>query len=96
MRKKQYNTVKKEVRDEGGYEYTYELLLHRGTRTADFGLPLYSIKISMTDLNGNTSQREANDLFASLEQASLFFDKLVRNLATPIDLCYVVEDEVIS
>ena len=96
MRKKQYNIVKKEVRAEGGYEYTYELLLRRGTRTADFGLPLYSIKISMTDLNGNTSQREANDMFASLEQASLFFDKLVRNLATPIDLCYVVEDEVIS
>ena len=96
MRKKHYNVIKKEERAESGYSYTYELLLRRGVRTADFGLPLYSIKISMTDPSGNTSQREATDVFASSKQATLFFDKLVRNLATPIDLCYVVEDEVIS
>ena len=82
MRKKHYNVIK--------------LLLRRGTRTADFGLPLYSIKISMTDPSGNTSQREATDVFANSEQATVFFDRLVRNLATPIDLGYVVEDEVIS
>ena len=96
MRKKQYNIVKKTERAEDGYAYTYELLLRRGTRTADFGLPLYSIRISMTDPNGNTSQREATDVFVNSEQANIFFDRLVRNLATPIDLCYVVEDEVIS
>ena len=96
MRKKHYNVIKKEEIADGGYSYTYELLLRRGVRTADFGLPLYSIKISMTDPSGNTSQREANDVFANSNQATQFFDKLVRNLATPIDLCYVVEDEVIS
>ena len=59
-------------------------------------MPLYSIKISMTDPSGNRSEREATDVFSSSDEAVRFFDRLVRNLATPIDLCYVVEDEVIS
>ena len=96
MRKKHYNLVKKEEKSEDGYSYTYELLVRRGVRTADFGLPLYSIKISMTDTSGNRSEREATDVFSSSDEAVRFFDRLVRNLATPIDLCYVVEDEVIS
>ena len=96
MRKKHYNLVKKEEKNEDGYSYTYELLVRRGVRTADFGLPLYSIKISMTDPSGNRSEREATDVFSSSDEAVRFFDRLVRNLATPIDLCYVVEDEVIS
>ncbi len=96
MRKKHYNLVKKEEKSEDGYSYTYELLVRRGVRTADFGLPLYSIKISMTDPSGNRSEREATDVFSSSDEAVRFFDRLVRNLATPIDLCYVVEDEVIS
>ena len=96
MRKKHYNLVKKEEKSEDGYSYTYELLVRRGVRTADFGLPLYSIKISMTDPSGHRSEREATDVFSSSDEAVRFFDRLVRNLATPIDLCYVVEDEVIS
>lgn len=96
MRKKHCNLVKKEEKSEDGYSYTYELLVRRGVRTADFGLPLYSIKISMTDPSGNRSEREATDVFSSSDEAVRFFDRLVRNLATPIDLCYVVEDEVIS
>lgn len=96
MKQKCYNVVKKEDKQEGGYSYTYELLLRRGVKTADFGLPLYSVRISMTDLNGKKSFREATDLFADDIQATEFFDRLVRNLATPIDLGYVVEDEVRS
>ena len=96
MRKKHYNLVRKEEKSEYGYSYTYELLVRRGVRTADFGLSLYSIKISMTDPSGNRSEREATDVFSSSNEAVRFFDRLVRNLATPIDLCYVVEDEVIS
>lgn len=96
MRKKHYNLVRKEEKSEDGYSYTYELLVRRGVRTADFGLSLYSIKISMTDPSGNRSEREATDVFSSSNEAVRFFDRLVRNLATPIDLCYVVEDEVIS
>lgn len=90
------NVVKKEERSEGGYSYTYELIVNEGSQTANFGLSLYSVRISMTDTNGRRSQREANDIFADFEKAIDFFDRLVRNLATPIDLGYVVEDEVRS
>ena len=94
MRKKHYNLVKKEEKSEDGYSYTYELILRQGERTVDYGLSLYSIKISMINADGQYSEREATDLFIDYEKALEFFNKLVRNLATPIDLGYVVEDEV--
>lgn len=88
--------VKKEERSNGGFFYTYELILREGMRTADWKLPLYSVKVSMTDQAGRKSQREVKDVFTNKDKAILFFEKLVRNLATPIDLGYVVEDEVIN
>ena len=88
--------VKKEERSDGGFLYTYELIMREGMRVADWKLPLYSVKVSMTDPEGQKSQREATDVFKNRERAVDFFDRLVRNLATPIDLGYVVEDEVIN
>ena len=93
---KQNRIVSRIVRESEGYSYTYELILREGERTHDWRLPLYSVRISMTDPDGRTSQREATDLFASEDRATELFDRLVRNLATPIDLSYVVEDEVRS
>ena len=90
------NVILKEEKADGGYSYTYELILREGAKTADFGLSLYSIRISMTDTNGNHSHREATDVFSDRSKAIEFFERLVRNLATPIDLGYVVEDEVWS
>ena len=90
------NVIRKEERREGDILYTYELILREGVRTVDFGLPLYSIKIAMTDGDGYHSQREATDVFADGGRAVEFFERLVRNLATPIDLGYVIEDEVRS
>lgn len=88
--------VKKEEISDGGFLYTYELILREGKRTADWRLPLYSVKVSMEGEDGHRTQREATDVFMNKEKAVSFFDKLVRNLATPIDLGYVVEDEVIN
>ena len=45
-----------------------------------------------SDTSGTRS--DANDLFSDLSRASGFFDKIVDNLATPIDLAYIVEDEM--
>lgn len=90
------NIVTREERQEDGFLYTYELILREGKRTDDWKLPLYSVRVSMTDGSGKKSQREARDVFSDKGRALEFFDKLVRNLATPIDLCYVVEDEVLS
>ena len=86
--------VEKEERCMDDFKYTYELILREGRRVADFRLPLYSIRVSMTDPKGNSSEKEVNDLFTNPDRAVEFFNKLVRNLATPIDLGYVVEDEV--
>ena len=90
------NVVIKEERHDEDYSYTYELILREGVRTDDWRLPLYSVRISMTGTDGNTSQREATDIFSDRDKATEFFDRLVRNLATPIDLGYVIEDEVRS
>ena len=86
--------IRREVREAAGFHYTYELILREGDKTADWGLTLYSVKISMIDEKGETSVREAKDLFTSENQAVEFYNKLVRNLATPINLGYVVEDEL--
>jgi len=90
------NVILKEERLEDGCAYTYELIHREGDGVADWKVPLYSIRIAMTDSQGNKTEREAMDLFSDGERAGEFFQKLVRNLATPIDLGYVVEDEVRS
>lgn len=90
------NVVVREERRNEGFSYTYELILREGVRTDDWRLPLYSIRISMTDAEGHSTQREATDVFTDRVRATEFFERLVRNLATPIDLGYVVEDEVRS
>ena len=90
------NVIIKEERQSNGISYTYELILREGVRTDDWRLPLYSIKITMTDSDGRQSRKEATDVFTDQRKAKDFFEKLVRNLATPIDLGYVVEDEVRS
>ena len=87
-------TIRKEIIENDGYVYSYELIERRGKGIADFGMRLYSISVSMQDTDGNVKRGEAKDIFSSKRKATLFFDKIVRNLATPIDLRYVVEDEI--
>ena len=38
--------------------------------------------------------RTPEELMADMDKALSFYDKIVKNLATPIDLAYVVEDEM--
>lgn len=86
--------VKSEERNSEGRHYKYELIMREGKQTHDWRLSLFSIRISMTDTDGKYSQKEAKDLFINRERALEFFDKLVKNLATPLNLGYVVEDEI--
>lgn len=88
------NIIKKETIENGEYVYSYELIERRGKRLADFGMRLYSISVSMRDERGEIKKGEAKDIFSSKRKALVFFDRIVKNLATPIDLKYVVEDEV--
>ncbi len=87
-------TIRKEERRADGYFYSYELIERKGRNMADFGMRLYSIRVNMTDDSGNVRMGEAKDVFSSKRKACEFFDRIVDNLATPIDLKYIVEDEI--
>ena len=86
--------IRREERECCGIKYIYELTSREADAVAAFRLPLYSIKISMTAPDQNPREANARDVFSSLEKATTFFDKIVRNLATPIDLIYILEDEI--
>ncbi len=86
--------IRKEEKFEGGYIYRYILNMEESIRVASYKLPLYSITVELTDKDGNTTSADTKEIFADVGKAFSFFDMLVRNLATPIDLAYIVEDEI--
>ena len=97
MRQKQHcidTIIRKEERHDEKNSYNYELCMCRGENVANFRIPLYSIKVSMIDSEGNDTFAEVKDAFADAGKAILFYEKIVRNLATPIDLAYILEDEL--
>ena len=95
MNKNDFKTemIKREIRNSDGYEYTYELTATRSKKVASYRIPLYSIKVSMKG-DGVNSEHELKDIFADGGKAALFFDELVENLATPLDLPYILEDKI--
>lgn len=86
-------TIRTERREEDGNGYKYELLMRESSRVASYGIPLYSISVEMTQSDGKITNAKTSDVFADAGKAIDFFEKLVNNLVTPIDLPYVVEDE---
>ena len=97
MRKK-YETknsaVRTEIREKDGIYYRYDLIMQESLATASYGIPLYSISVEMQGENGDATKATTKEVFADAGLAINFFEKLVYNLATPIDLPYVVEDEI--
>ncbi|MBQ8690044.1 MAG: hypothetical protein IJ515_06770 [Clostridia bacterium] len=92
---KKKTTVRTEVRELDGIEYRYELTSSRATDVASYGLPLYSVSVSMHFRDtGRVSEGRTENIFSDVNKAGRFFDKIVDNLATPIDLPYIVEDEL--
>ena len=79
---------------EDGIGYKYELFMRESSMVASCGIPLYSISVEMTQGDGKVTKAHTKDLFSDIGKATEFFEKLVNNLATPIDLPYVVEDEL--
>lgn len=82
-----------EARSEGMY-YKYTLLVSESEKVASYRLPLYSIRIEMTDDSGRKTQAQTAEIFADLGKATVFYERLVENLATPINLAYIVEDSI--
>ena len=91
--KKMGDIIRKDERQDEFNIYTYELSVRLGTDTANFRLPLYSVRISMTDAYGNTREGCVGDAFADSAKAIKFYERLVDGLATPIDRPYILEDE---
>ena len=83
----------KETKSDGENKYYYELIERIGETTADWRLPLYTVRVTMTGNSGPERCYEAKNLFSNKREAIEFFDMIVRNLATPIDLPYILEDE---
>ena len=89
------NTViRRETREDDTHSYTYELTVSESQSTSSFRIPLYSIGVEMTDKLGQVRTGKVKEAFADPGRAILFFNKVVQNLATPIDLVYIVEDEL--
>ena len=80
--------------EDNGISYSYSLIERCSSMMPSYGLPLYSLRVLMTDSDGESTEAMAEDLFRDVNKALSFYDKIVRNLATPIDLAYVIEDEM--
>ena len=91
--KERSRTVRQEIRYDEGMEYIYTLTVRTSDKTASFGLTLYSVAVQLTDNDGVKSEASLVDAFRSSSEAFHFFNRIVGNLATPIDLPFVFEDE---
>ncbi|MBQ4070902.1 MAG: hypothetical protein IJD51_00610 [Clostridia bacterium] len=87
--------IRQRRRCEGGDTYIYELIYNTDTVTTTVGIPVYSLRVRMEcGRTGKVTEAHTGGIFADERKAERFFDKLCDNLATPIDLAYVVEDEL--
>ena len=97
MRQKEKTTdtvIRFDNKCDGQFNYRYELIMKEGDGVATWRIPLYSIRVHMTDQSGHSTSSDIKDVFADVGKAIIFYEKLVRNLATPIDLAYILEDEI--
>ncbi len=86
--------IRRETRHDGEYTYSYDLIMSESDRQASFRINLYTIRITLGDNNGDCTDAEVRDAFADFGRAVLFYEKLVRNLCTPLNLRYILEDEI--
>ena len=85
--------IKTAERESDGAIYRYELSQRH---ISGFQDPLFSITVEMLRANDKTTRAKTEDAFSDSEKAISLFEKLVKSLATPIDLAYVLEDELIN
>ena len=86
--------IRRENREADGAKYCYTLLMSKSNTVASYMIPLYSVEIEMIDKDGKRTNASARDLFADVGKALSFFKKLYESLATPLNLPYILEDEM--
>lgn len=91
-------SLKTVIRDESiekdGCSYRYKLLMSKSHKVASYLIPLYSIEIEMKDSRGQITECSVENVFSDIGKAVVFYERMINNLATPIDLPYIVEDEI--
>ncbi len=83
--------LRRDTVTEGGIEYTYTLSASLDEGGDEYSS--YSIDIGMIFNRGEIRNATAKAAFCDKDRANLFYEKLLKNLATPTDLSYVLEDE---
>lgn len=95
---KREKTIEKIIRCdevvEGAISYCYTLTASENQNHASFKIPLYTVTVQMTDEYGEVTSASVRDAFCDAGQALIFYGKIVKGLATPVDLAYVFEDEM--
>ncbi len=91
MKAPEKKIIKESTKIKDGIVYQYKLTSSKSVKVASFGMPLYSVEVIMI-MDGEETQNEAKDIFSDIGKAVVFFDKISENLATPIDLPYIIED----
>ena len=95
MRKQENKSeiIRDTTRTEDGITYRYLLTASKSQKVASYNMPLYSISVMMTK-DKNTTENSIDDVFSDIGKALAFYEQISRNLATPIDLTYVLEDKI--
>lgn len=88
--------IRTEIHEQDGISYKYELIMRESQSLASWRMPLYSISVEMTQSDSTVTSAETPEIFADAGRAIDFFEKLTKNLVTPINLPYVVEDELLK
>lgn len=86
-RRRQFTDIRTEVREVDGYRYTYTLMFCEDMNATEYG-----IRIHLSTPEGEETAATCKDGLVDGGRALLFFRMLIRELVTPIDLPYVLED----
>ncbi len=97
MRKSELRSeiIRKDVCEQEGCTYTYTVTMTEGGNMASYGIPLYSINIDMIDSDGNQTNASTKEIFADVGKALVFYRRMVENLATPANLPFILQDEML-
>ena len=92
--KEKEEIIREERKHKDGITYIYRLYVVHSKRVSSYGIMLYKINIVMIMPDGSSSECDTKEVFSDPGKAFAFYKKLTDNLATPLDLPYIVEDEL--
>lgn len=81
-------TIRETIVASGGYTYKYTLSVAKDTPS------VYSLKVVMRGSEDEVRSNTASIAMSDGGRAIAFYNKLVKNLATPTNLQYCIEDEL--